>query len=833
MSFFIYLYGRKRPDYEWCERMTKAVLEIEGMTCASCARRVEDTLRKTKGVASVNVSLPAEKAFVEYDPNVTNVDSLIKAVDSTGYSATPAGQKTKIITAKITDMTCISCAQTIEKVLSSTPGIHEANVNFAASKVTISYNPSVISIDDIKTAIDDSGYTMSFEEEEEVDREQLTINKAARKMWIAASSAGLIMVLMMIHMFFMPIPYYFFITLILAIPSVFIAGASTHRNTWKALQHGTVNMDTLITMGSLIPYFLSMLGLWFPVTTFVEMAATIMALHLVGRYLETKARGRASQAIKKLIALEAKNARIIEDGIEREVAVKELNINDIMLIKPGEKIPTDGVVVSGSSTVDESMATGESMPVERKEGDEVIGSTINQHGFLHVRVTKIGKDTFLSQVITLVEQAQGSKVPIQEFADRVTGYFVPTVIVIAVAASISWLLFPQFHVSIVQYFNFPWSNTDVPLFTLALLATTAVLVISCPCALGLATPTALMVGSGRGAQRGILIRSGEAIQTMKDVKIIAFDKTGTITKGKPQVTDILTSGPLSSEEIISYAASLESVSEHPLASAIILKARESEVTIHEVKDFESVTGKGVKGSIDSHEVIVGSRKILSMFNVDYQEFEEKMGELETDAKTVVLVVMDRKVIGTIAIADTIKEDSILAIREIERMGIKTAMITGDNKKTSEAVAKMVGISYVISDVLPGGKVDEIKKLQSVYDVVAMVGDGINDAPALKQSNIGIAIGTGTDIAIESSDITLVRGELKSVVSAIKLSKSTFRKIKENYFWAWVYNAIAIPAAFFGLLHPMIGAAAMALSSLTVVLNSLRLRRARIDPEPEK
>lgn len=813
--------------------MTKAVLEIEGMTCASCARRVEDTLRKTKGVASVNVSLPAEKAFVEYDPNVTNVDSLIKAVDSTGYSATPAGQKTKIITAKITDMTCISCAQTIEKVLSSTPGIHEANVNFAASKVTISYNPSVISIDDIKTAIDDSGYTMSFEEEEEVDREQLTINKAARKMWIAASSAGLIMVLMMIHMFFMPIPYYFFITLILAIPSVFIAGASTHRNTWKALQHGTVNMDTLITMGSLIPYFLSMLGLWFPVTTFVEMAATIMALHLVGRYLETKARGRASQAIKKLIALEAKNARIIEDGIEREVAVKELNINDIMLIKPGEKIPTDGVVVSGSSTVDESMATGESMPVERKEGDEVIGSTINQHGFLHVRVTKIGKDTFLSQVITLVEQAQGSKVPIQEFADRVTGYFVPTVIVIAVAASISWLLFPQFHVSIVQYFNFPWSNTDVPLFTLALLATTAVLVISCPCALGLATPTALMVGSGRGAQRGILIRSGEAIQTMKDVKIIAFDKTGTITKGKPQVTDILTSGPLSSEEIISYAASLESVSEHPLASAIILKARESEVTIHEVKDFESVTGKGVKGSIDSHEVIVGSRKILSMFNVDYQEFEEKMGELETDAKTVVLVVMDRKVIGTIAIADTIKEDSILAIREIERMGIKTAMITGDNKKTSEAVAKMVGISYVISDVLPGGKVDEIKKLQSVYDVVAMVGDGINDAPALKQSNIGIAIGTGTDIAIESSDITLVRGELKSVVSAIKLSKSTFRKIKENYFWAWVYNAIAIPAAFFGLLHPMIGAAAMALSSLTVVLNSLRLRRARIDPEPEK
>lgn len=587
-------------------------------------------------------------------------------------------------------------------------------------------------------------------------------------------------------------------------------------------------MDTLITMGSLIPYFLSMLGFWFPVTTFVEMAATIMALHLVGRYLETKAKGRASQAIKKLIAMEAKNARIIEDGDEKEVPVKELKIGDVMLIKPGEKIPTDGVVVSGSSTVDESMATGESMPVERGEGDEVIGSTINQQGSLRVRVTKVGKDTFLSQVISMVEQAQGSKVPIQEFADKVTGYFVPAVIIIAVAASISWMLFPEFHISIVEYFSFPWSNTDVPLFTLAILATTAVLVISCPCALGLATPTALMVGSGRGAERGILIRSGEAIQTMKDVKVIAFDKTGTITQGRPQVTDVLPSDSSSSEEVLLYAASLESVSEHPLASAIMQKAEESGVSRKEVQDFESITGKGVKGHIGDHEIIVGNRKILSMFNVDYQEFADRMDELEQAARTVVLVVMDGKVIGILAIADTLKEDSVHAIKAIENIGIKTAMITGDNRKTAEAVAEMVGISHVISDVLPGGKVDEIKKLQSEYGMVAMVGDGINDAPALKQANVGIAIGTGTDIAIESADITLVRGDLKSVVSAIKLSRSTFRKIKENYFWAWIYNAVAIPAAFLGLLHPMIGAAAMAISSLTVVLNSLRLKRTDID-----
>jgi Cu+-exporting ATPase len=531
----------------------------------------------------------------------------------------------------------------------------------------------------------------------------------------------------------------------------------------------------------------------------------------------------------------AKSARIIVDGREIDVPIKDLQIGDIMLVRPGEKIPTDGVVVEGSSLVDESMATGESMPVKREKGHEVIGATINKQGFLKVKVTKIGKDTFLSQVIKMVEECQGSKVPIQEFADRVTGYFVPAIIIITIATFISYNVFSKFHLGIIEWAStfLPWVNPDANPLTLAFITATAVLVISCPCALGLGTPTALMVGSGKGAERGILIRNGEAIQTLKDVKAIAFDKTGTITKGKPEVTDVMALNDANEKDIFYYAATIENASEHPLAYAIVEKANSEKINLGEVTNFNAIVGMGVEGYIDGEKVLVGNRKLMNENKISYKDHEKELIRLEEEAKTAMLISRGNKLLGIVAVADPIKEDSKRAIEELESMGIKTAMITGDNKRTADAIGRKVGISHVISEVLPDGKVEEIKNLQKQYDVVAMVGDGINDAPALKQSNVGVAIGTGTDIAIEAADITLVRGELGGVISSIKLSKATFRKIKENYFWAWFYNAVAIPVAVLGLLHPMIGAGAMAISSLNVVYNSLRLKKVNIEPSFKK
>ena len=555
-----------------------------------------------------------------------------------------------------------------------------------------------------------------------------------------------------------------------------------------------------------------------------------MTLHLVGRFLEAKAKGKASQAIKKLLEMGAKKARVIVDGEEVDIPIEELSVDQVMIVRPGEKIPTDGIVVDGRSSVDESMATGESLPVERAVGDEVIGSTINKQGVLQVKATRVGKDTFLSQVIKMVEESQGSKVPIQEFADKVTGYFVPAVILIALSAFVSWMLFPGFFIPIVEFFSFPWSNVGLPLFSLAVLATIAVLVISCPCALGLATPTAIMVGGGLGAENGILIRKGEAIQTIKNVKIIAFDKTGTITKGKPETTDIIAFGDNKEADVLLYGGSLEAASEHPLGAAIVEKAKAEGLTLYKVDEFSSVTGMGVEGVVNGRKVLVGSSKLMEANGIACEKYTDDMVKLEDEGKTAILVAIDGEIAGIVAVADTLKEDSVQAIAELEKMGFRTAMITGDNERTANAIARKVGMSRVLAEVMPDGKVDEIKKLQEEFGTVAMVGDGINDAPALKQANVGIAIGTGTDIAIEAAEITLVSGELSAVISAIKLSGATFDKIKQNYFWAWFYNAIAIPAAFFGLLHPMIGAAAMATSSISVVLNSTLLKRAKIKPD---
>ncbi len=730
-------------------------------------------------------------------------------------------------TLKISGMDCASCALNIEKGLNSIDGVKNSNVNYASGKAIVEYDPGIVGLDKIEEVIKKTGYKVVNEEESEKDTESEEIRKASYKMWFSSLFAGIIMILMMVGMFY-PIPNYFIITAILAFPVIFIAGWETHKGSLRSIINLSPNMDALVTLGSLVPYLLSFLRFWHPdVTTFVEMAATILTFHLIGRFLEVKAKGRASSAIKRLLELGAKSARIIKDGEEREIPVKELMVGDIMVVRPGEKIPTDGIVIEGESYIDESMATGESLPVSKNKDDNVIGSTINKQGFLKIRVTKIGEETFLSQIIKLVEECQGSKVPIQEFADKITGYFVPAVILLAIGTFVSWMVFPDFHTTIAGFFNLPWTNLAAPNLTLAILATTAVLVISCPCALGLATPTALMVGSGIGAEKGVLIRKGEAIQTMKDVSVVVFDKTGTITKGRPEVTDIIVFKDSSQNDVLLYAASIEYFSEHPLSFAIVEKAKSKEMKLMKVEGFSAITGKGVIGKIEGRRVLVGNGNLMEDYGIDDSEYRKLRVNLENEGKTVMAVSIEDRIAGIIAVADTLKEGSLEAIRKIKEMGIATAMITGDNERTAGAIARKVGIDRVISGVLPDGKVNEIKKLQEEFGIISMVGDGINDAPALKQANVGIAIGTGTDIAIETADITLIRGDLGGVVSAIKLSNETFTKIKQNYFWAWFYNAVAIPAAFFGLLHPIIGAGAMALSSLNVVLNSLRLKKAKI------
>ncbi len=742
-------------------------------------------------------------------------------------------KKSQKVVFKVKGMSCSSCAVNLQKKLNSLDGVITANVNFAIEKVTIEYDPKKARPTDMQKKASDLGFELVLEESgvDSIDEDEIKIKKTERTMKISIVFTSVIMGLMMVHMFVTPIPGYLPITVLLGAPIIFGSGWHVHVGAWKALKNKSPNMDVLVTLGSLPPYLIGLMGFFFPVQTFIEMATTIMTFHLIGKYLEVKAKGRASQAIKKLLQMGAKTAKIIVDGEEMEISVKDLQVGDVMVIRPGEKIPTDGVVVDGKSLVDESMATGESMPVKREKGNEVIGATLNKQGLIKVEVTKVGKDTFLSQVIKLVEECQGSKVPIQEFADRITGYFVPAIIIITIGTFISFNLFPEFHLNIIRWGAtfLPWVNPDLSTLTLAFITATAVLVISCPCALGLGTPTALMVGSGIGAEKGILIRNGEAIQTFKEVKAIAFDKTGTITKGKPEVTDFITVAGVEEDEVLYYAGTIENGSEHPLAHAIVEKAKNEKIDLGSIIDFNAVIGMGVEGTIDGAKILVGNRKLMVGNSISYEAYEKELVRLEEEAKTAMMIAKDNQLLGIVAVADPIKEDSAQAIAELESMGIKTVMITGDNKRTADAIGKKVGVSLVISEVLPEGKVEEVVRLQERYGTVAMVGDGINDAPALKQSNVGIAIGTGTDIAIEAADVTLVRGELTGIVSAIKLSRAIFRKIKENYFWAWFYNAVAIPVAVFGLLHPMLGAAAMAISSLNVVYNSLRLKGVNIEP----
>ena len=598
------------------------------------------------------------------------------------------------------------------------------------------------------------------------------------------------------------------LTLIFAFPVIFIVGFSTLKSGFRGFLSFYFNMDSLIALGTVVAYLTGIASLIFGFENYSGVSAMIMAIFITGKYIESKARGRAGQEIKKLLELGAKNATVIRNGKEVEIPISEVKIGDIMIIKPGEKIPTDGIVTKGQSSVDESMITGESLPIDKVKGNNVIGATINQEGILYVKATKIGSDTFLAHIIDLVEDAQGSKVPIQKFADKITNIFVPSVLILSILTFIGWMIFGDVN----NAFG----------------ASIAVLVISCPCALGLATPIALTVGSGMGAKRGILIRKGEAIQTMKEIKIIAFDKTGTITKGKPEVTNIELSKSIKKEKFLKIAGSLEKLSSHPLSKAIVDFSKLKKYSL--VKNFKTLLGRGLEGTIQGKKYIIGNKRLMKENKISLKNFVKKIDHLESQGKTVMILTSkkDKKVLGLIAVADSVKEDSIAALKYLHRKGYFTVMITGDNEKTAQAIAKEVGIKKVIANVLPGDKSEAVMRLQSKSNsYVAFVGDGINDAPALKQSNVGIAMGTGTDIAIEAGDIVLTKGSLIGVCQAIELSKATFGKIKQNLFWAFAYNVVAIPLAVGGVLHPVIAEVAMALSSITVIANANLLRRKRI------
>ncbi len=810
------------------------VVPISGMTCASCAQTIEKALRKTPGVQEANVNLATERARVTYEPSKVDRDGLVAAVRSVGYDVPP---DSSTVTIRVGGMTCASCAQTIEKALRETSGVQAASVNLATERASVSFDRSRTNIQALQKAIEESGYsyfgTVSVEEERSEQaalEEAEKVRHARRSMRLAWGITIPIIIWMIPEMFFgIPFPSETaFKVGMTALGSAVLAvpGRRTFLTAARVLRHASPNMDVLIAMGTSASLITGPLSLVLPIANFAGIAGMIMAFHLTGRYFEAMAKGKASEAIRKLLELGAKTARIIRAGEEVEIPIEDLAVGDVMVIRPGEKIPTDGTVVEGQTSVDESMATGESMPVDKVPGDRLIGATINQRGMVKAEATKVGKDTFLSQVIDMVERAQGTKVPIQAFADRVTAVFVPVVLVIAVSSFLMWVLLGEYLGGVAVWASgfIPWVNPEMGTFTLALFAAIAVLVIACPCALGLATPTALMVGSGMGAENGVLIREGAAIQALKDVKTIVFDKTGTLTKGRPELVHVEAFG-FDEDDLLRLAAGAESGSEHPIAGAILDGCRGRGTAVPEPKEFESVPGQGIRAVVEGRQVQVGSGKLFG--EAPPKEVSVAVERLQSRAVTAVIVSVDGVFRGVLGVADALKEDSKSALSDLRSLGIVAVMITGDNAETARAIADELGIDRVLAEVLPDQKAEEVARLQREVGPVAMVGDGINDAPALAQATVGIAIGTGTDVAIESSDVTLVRGDLSSVVTAVRLSRETFKKIRQNLFWAFAYNVVAIPLAFFGLLHPLVAEAAMATSSVTVVTNANLLRRARI------
>jgi len=790
----------------------KTELKITGMTCAACSGRVERVLQKMPGVVEANVNLALEKATVTYNPKEVTIIDLIQKVRDLGYNII-----LNHLELRIKGMTCAACSSRVEKKLNRTDGIVKAAVNLATEKAVIEYNGESIVPQEIEKVIADLGYRPeAIQEDGVIDREKEERKRESRRQLYLFVFAAVMNIPIMLAMYAthfggaMPSHMTYqskLLQFILATPVQIIAGYQFYRGAYKALKNGSANMDVLVALGTTAAYLYSVATTFFiPGDVYYDAATMILALIILGKMLESIAKGRTSEAIKKLMGLQAKTARVIRDGQELDIPVEEVAAGDLVLVRPGEKIPVDGQVEEGFSAVDESMLTGESIPVEKKPGDSVIGATINKNGVIRFRATKVGKDSALFQIIRLVEEAQGSKAPIQRLADQVAGVFVPVVIVIAALTFLGWYLI----------------TGD---FTKALMTMTAVLVIACPCSLGLATPTAIMVGTGKGAENGILIKGGEHLEKAYSINTVVLDKTGTITKGEPEVTDILPMAHLDEEELLRLAATAEKGSEHPLGAAIVRKGEG--LALGNPDSFAAIPGQGIKVTYQGKEILVGTTKLMQENGVGIEKITQEKEALESAGKTAMLVAVDEILAGIIAVADTVKESSAQAIQELKKMGIEVVMITGDNQRTAQFIAQQVGVDRVLAEVLPQGKSEEVEKLRKEGKVVAMVGDGINDAPALAAADLGIAIGTGTDVAMEAADVTLMSGDLKGVATAIRLSKRTMRTIKQNLVWAFIYNIIGIPVAALGYLVPVFAAAAMAFSSVSVVTNSLLLKRVNL------
>ena len=802
------------------DKVLENQFQITGMTCAACATRIEKGLNKMEGVQEANVNLALEKAMVKFDPAVMSPSDIHKKVRDLGYDVIT--DKKELV---ITGMTCAACSTRIEKGLNKMEGVLQANVNLALEKASVEFNPSAISTKDLIQKVESLGYGAMVKndenEKEAVDYRQKEIEKQQGKFLFAAILSLPLLWAMAGHFSFTSflwVPDAFmnpWVQLALATPVQFFIGKQFYVGAYKALKNKSANMDVLVVLGTSAAYFYSIylsiqtigsdahsVGLYF------ETSAVLITLIILGKLFEAKAKGRSSEAIKKLMGLQAKTATVIRNGEEMTIPLEDVVTGDTLLVKPGEKVPVDGEVLEGTSALDESMITGESVPVDKSIGDRVIGATINKNGFLKIKATKVGKETALSQIIKIVEEAQGSKAPIQRMADSISGIFVPIVVGIAVLTFLIW------------YF---WA--DPGNFASALEKLIAVLVIACPCALGLATPTSIMAGSGRAAEYGILFKGGEHLEMTHKVNTVILDKTGTITNGAPVLTDVLTDHD--ETEFLSLVGSAEKQSEHPLAQAIVEGIKEKSIGLKEVTDFENIPGYGIKANVDGKEILVGTRRLMKKYNVEIDLILDQMEGLEKKGKTAMLAAVDGNYAGLVAVADTIKETSTQAIKRMKDMGLEVIMITGDNKQTASAIAKQAGVDQVIAEVLPEGKAEEVKKLQANGKKVAMVGDGINDAPALATADIGMAIGTGTDVAMEAADITLIRGDLNSIPDSILMSHKTMKNIKQNLFWALAYNTIGIPIAALGFLAPWLAGAAMAFSSVSVVLNALRLQKVKL------